>query len=44
LLIDVVPALVMFRTVVLGDVVVTDEFLGSMLDMITAMAPSSTSA
>jgi AcrR family transcriptional regulator len=44
LLIDVVPALVMFRTVILGDDVITDEVLGSMLDLITAMAPSSTSA
>jgi hypothetical protein len=34
----------MFRTVILGDDVITDEVLGSMLDLITAMAPSSTSA
>jgi AcrR family transcriptional regulator len=44
LLIDIVPALVLFRTVLLGEAVVTDEFLGSFLDLITTLAPSPTSA
>jgi AcrR family transcriptional regulator len=44
LLIDIVPALVLFRTVLLGEAVITDEFLGSMLDLITTLAPSPTSA
>jgi hypothetical protein len=44
LLIDIVPALVLFRTVLLGEAVVTDEFLGSILDLITTLARSPTSA
>jgi AcrR family transcriptional regulator len=44
LLIDLVPALVLFRTVLLGNVVSTDELLGSILDLITTLAPSPTSA
>jgi hypothetical protein len=35
---------VLFRTVLLGEAVITDEFLGSMLDLITTLAPSPTSA
>jgi AcrR family transcriptional regulator len=44
LLVDLGPALLMYRTVMLGEVVVNDEFLRSILDLITALAPSSTSA
>ncbi|HEX9467630.1 MAG TPA: hypothetical protein VGA11_04410, partial [Acidimicrobiia bacterium] len=39
-LVDCVPALALFRTVVLGEVVTADELLGSMLDLITTLAPS----
>ena len=39
-LVDCVPALALFRTVVLGEMVTADEFLGSMLDLITTLAPS----
>jgi hypothetical protein len=42
-LVDIVPAVVLFRTVLLGEVVITDEFLES-FDLITMLAPSSTSA
>jgi AcrR family transcriptional regulator len=44
LLVDIVPAVVLFRTVLLGEVVITDEFLGSIFDLITTLAPSSTFA
>jgi hypothetical protein len=44
LLVDVGPALLMFRTVMLGEIVATDEFLATILDLITALAPSSTPA
>ena len=38
-LVDCVPALALFRTVVLGEVVTTDEFLRKMLDLIATLAP-----
>jgi AcrR family transcriptional regulator len=41
LLVDLGPALLMFRTVMLGEVVTTDEFLATILELITALAPSS---
>jgi AcrR family transcriptional regulator len=44
LLVDLGPGLLVFRTVMLGEVVATDEFLETILDLITALAPSSTPA
>jgi len=42
LLVDLVPALVLFRKVLISEVVVADEFLGSVLDLITTLARAST--
>jgi AcrR family transcriptional regulator len=42
LLVDLGPGLLMFRTVMLGEAVAADEFFGAVLDLITALAPSST--
>jgi AcrR family transcriptional regulator len=44
LLVDLGPALLMYRTVMLGEVIGADEFLQSVLDLITSMAPSATPA
>src|SRR5712692_7210512 len=41
LLVDLVPALVLFRKVLISEVVVADEFLGSVLDLITTLARAS---
>ncbi len=40
LLVDLGPGLLMFRTVVLGELVATDEFLSTVLELITALAPA----
>jgi AcrR family transcriptional regulator len=44
LLVDLGPGLLLFRTVMLGEVVATDEFLASIVELVAAVAPSSTSA
>jgi AcrR family transcriptional regulator len=40
-LVDLGPGLMLFRTVMLGEAVVSDEFLSTILDLIAALAPSS---
>jgi AcrR family transcriptional regulator len=40
LLVDLGPGLLMFRTVVLGELVATDEFLSTVIDLVTALAPA----
>jgi len=44
LLVDLGPGLLLFRTVMLGEVVASDEFLATILGLITALAPPSTPA
>src|SRR6202165_4151672 len=41
-LVDLGPGLLLFRTVMLGEVVASDEFLATIIDLVTALAPSST--
>jgi AcrR family transcriptional regulator len=41
LLVDLGPGLLLFRTVMLGEVVATEQFLSTILDLIVALAPSS---
>ena len=43
LLVDLGPGLLLFRTVMLGEVVASDEFLSTILKLIGALAPSSSS-
>jgi AcrR family transcriptional regulator len=40
LLVDLGPGLLLFRTVMLGEVVATEEFLATILDLIVALVPS----
>lgn len=42
LLVDLGPGLLLFRTVMLGEFVSTDEFLSTILDLVTTLAPPST--
>jgi AcrR family transcriptional regulator len=44
LLVDLGPGLLLFRTVMLGEVVASDEFLATMVELITALGPSDTPA
>jgi hypothetical protein len=43
LLVDLGPGLLLFRTVMLGEVVTSDEFLATIVELVTALAPSSPS-
>jgi AcrR family transcriptional regulator len=44
LLVDLGPGLLLFRTVMLGELVTSDEFLATIIKLVTALAPSSHSA
>jgi AcrR family transcriptional regulator len=40
LLVDLGPGLLLFRTVMLGEIAASDEFLASIVELITALAPA----
>lgn len=44
LLVDLGPGLLLFRTVMLGEVVATDEFLATIIELVTALAASGSPA
>jgi AcrR family transcriptional regulator len=44
LLVDLGPGLLLFRTVMLGEVVASDEFIATIVELIMALAPSDTTA
>jgi AcrR family transcriptional regulator len=43
-LVDLGPGLLLFRTVMLGELVASEEFLATIVELVTTLAPSSTQA